>query len=186
MQGIALFFIVLGLCFWLLLGIEYSNFIQGETWTPVKAKVEDSTNSLPMTKFETGPVADRLNNLVATFVNWSYIKYSYMLGEGRYDDAKELGPHLTMFDMWVGPLAQRLPKGNQVDIFVNPSNPKETKVGFDVFRPFEMFFGTGSVFIVVGGIIMYLTKLIATTSSADDDLNKPIEYFDQKKRKGAS
>ena len=73
--------------------------------------MDKAINGLPITKFE----AHRVNEL-ANFVNWSYIKYEYKVGDGFYEHQEEMGPHLTIFDYIVGPMAYRYKKGDTIDI----------------------------------------------------------------------
>src|SRR5579883_219627 len=167
MYGFSWFFIVLGVCYFLVLGLEYGRSVQCETWTPVKAKVADAINGLPLTKYE----PNRLNN-IATIVNWSFIKYSFNVGEGLYEGEQELGPHLTVFDYWVGPLAQRLPKDSTIDVKYNPVNPKESRVAFDVLKPVETLVGTGMVFLIIGGVGLFLSRVTETATGDDEELNQ--------------
>lgn len=153
MQGFSLFFIVCGICYFALLGLEYSKYVQGQNWTRTTAIVDKAINGLPITKFE----AHRVNEL-ANFVNWSYIKYEYKVGDGFYEHTEEMGPHLTIFDYIVGPMAYRYKKGDTIDIRYNVHNPKESVFGFEVFRPVENLGGTALVLIFIGLVMQYLLR----------------------------
>lgn len=177
MRGISYFCLVLGVCYLLLLAMEYNKVIQGQNWIPVTAKVEKSIKGIPITKFE----PNKLNDITA-FVNWSFIRYNYTIGAGHYDSEQELGPHLSGFDMMVGPLKDRIKAGSTIEVRYNPRDPKDSRLGFDVFRPLENYGGSGLVFIVAGLIMFYLSKVSETTLSADYELSQPLEYFDKKRR----
>ena len=75
MQGFSWFCIVSGICFFVLLGMEYSKYVRGQNWTKTTATVKRAINGLPMTKFD----PHRVNEL-AVLVNWSYIEYEYNVG----------------------------------------------------------------------------------------------------------
>ena len=153
MQGFSWFFIVCGVCYFALLGLEYSKYVQGQNWTRTTATVDKAINGLPITKFEPHRV-----NEVANFVSWSYIKYEYRVGDGFYEHTEELGPHLTIFDFIVGPMAQRFQNGDTIDIRYNEHDPKQSVFGFEIFRPIETLGGSGLVLIFLGLTIQYLMK----------------------------
>lgn len=178
MRGLSYFCMVLGVSYLVLVAIEYNRVIQGQNWTLVNAKVEKSINGIPLTKFE----PNKLNDITA-FVNWSFIRYSYSIGSGHYDAEQELGPHLSGFDTMVGPLKDRFEPGSTIEVRYNPRDPKETRIGFEVFRPLENYGGTGLVFIVIGIVMYYLSRLSETTLSSDQELNQPLEYFEKKRNK---
>lgn len=177
MQTAAYFLFVLGISYFVLTGLEYSRHIQTQNWTAAKATVKEAINSLPITKYE----PNRLNQ-ICVLVNWSYVKYSYKIGEGHYDGEQELGPHLTVFDYMVEPIAIRLPPGKEIDIRYNPRKPGESRLALDVFHPIEMYFGSACVFTVIGLLLMYMSKIAVTAEGDDDELNKPLEYFEKKRR----
>jgi hypothetical protein len=178
MRGISYFCMVLGVSYLMLVAMEYNKVIQSQNWTLVNAKVEKSINGIPLTKFE----PNKLNDVTA-FFNWSYIRYHYVIGAGQYDAEQELGPHLSILDSIVGPLKERLPAGSTIEIRYNPRNPNESKVGFDVFRPIETYGGTAAIWLALGVIMYYMSRVTESTLSDDQELNMPLEYFD-KKRKG--
>ena len=165
MQGFSWFCIVLGICYFLLLGLEYSKYVQGQNWTRSTATVQGAINGLPMTKFD----AHRINEL-AVIVNWSYIKYEYHVGAGIYQHTEELAPHLSIFDFMVGPMAYRFKEGDKIDIRYNEHDPKQTVFGFEVFRPVETLGGTGVVFLLIGILIQVLTRSV---SSIEQESNSP-------------
>lgn len=166
MQGLSWFFLVCSICYLILLGLEYSKYVKGQNWLSAKAKVERSINGLPLTKFE----PNRLN-ILATVVNWSFIEYNYSIGEGFYQNSQEMGPHLTIFDYMVEPLALRYGEGAEMDIKYNPHNPKESTFGFEVFRPVETFGGTAGIFLILGLITMYLGRIVSTAHERIDPID---------------
>lgn len=177
MRGLSYFCMVLGVSYLVLVALEYNKVIQSQNWTLIEAKVDKAINSIPLTKYE----PNKLNDITA-FFNWSYIKYSYTIGAGHYDAEQELGPHLSAFDVMVTPIKERYPAKSTVEVRYNPREVKESRVGFEVFRPVETYGGTGAVFIVVGIIMFYMSKLSETTLANDLELNQPLEYFDKKRR----
>jgi len=177
MRPTAFFLIVLGFCYFVLLGMEYQRYIQAQNWISAKAKVEKAINSIPATKFKPNAL-----NRICTLVNWSYVRYHYIIGEGHYDGEQELGPHLTLFDYMVGPVAVRLEPGTEIDVKYNPRNPLESRVGLDVLKPIETLFGTAAAFMGVGLLLLYMNKITESAAKEDEELNKPLEYFEQKRR----
>lgn len=177
MRSIAFFLLVLGVSYYVLTGIEYFRNVQSQNWIETDGVVVKAINSLPVTKYE----PNRLNN-ICVLVNWSYVKYSYSIGAGHYDAEAELGPHLAMFDFMVGPVAVRLPDGKAIKVRYNPRNPNESRLAMDVLHPVEMFFGTASVFSALGLLLFYMSKISVTAEGDDDELNKPLEYFEKKRR----
>lgn len=156
MQGFSWFFIVCGICYFMLLGLEYSKYVRGQNWTRTTATVKQAINGLPMTKFE----AHRINEL-AVIVNWSYIEYDYKIGDGQYDHIEEMAPHLTIFDFLIGPMAYRFKEGDTIDIRYNEHNPKESVFGFEIFRPLETLGGTGLVFLAIGFLMQHAERAIS-------------------------
>jgi hypothetical protein len=177
MRGAAFFLTVLGVSYLVLAGLEYSKHIQTQNWTAAKGTVVQAINSIPITKYD----PNRLN-VICTLVNWTYVKYSFSIGAGHYDGEQELGPHLTIFDYMVGPIAVRLPKGKEIDVRYNPRNPNESRLTLDALHPVEMFFGTASVYLVAALLLFYINKISATAEGDDDELNQPLEYFEKKRR----
>ncbi len=177
MRGLSYFFMVMGACYLLLVAMEYYKVIQSQNWTLVEATVDKAINGIPLTKYE----PNKLNDFCA-LINWSFIKYSYSLGANHYDAEQELGPHLSGFDIMVTPIKDRYRPKSTVEVRYNPRNPKESAVGFEVFRPVETYGGTGLVFIVIGVLMYYMTKLQEATVAADLELDQPLEYFEKKRR----
>lgn len=177
MRGLSYFFMVMGASYLFLVAMEYNKVIQSQNWTLIDATVDKAINSIPLTKYE----PNKLND-IAAFVNWSYIKYSYTIGQDHYDAEQELGPHLSGFDVIVKPIKDRYRPKSTVEVRYNPRNPKESSVGFEVFRPVENYGGTGLVFIVIGVLMYYMTKIQEATVAADLELDQPLEYFDKKRR----
>lgn len=164
MQTVSWFCFVCAFCYFALLGIEYSKYVRGQNWTPTTAVVDKAINSIPATKFE----PNRANE-IATIVNWSYIKYEYKVGEGIYQHTEELGPHLALFDFWIGPMAYRFRHGDTIQIKYNEHDPNQSVFGFDVFRPVETLGGTAMVFILVALIMIFLQNLSKSTESTDTE-----------------
>lgn len=178
MRPASYFLMVLGVCYLVMMGIEYHHHHQGQNWNVAKAKVENAINSLPITKYK----PNQLNSSICIFINWSYIKYTYDIGQGHYDEEKELGPHLTVIDYIIGPLARRISPGDEIEIRYDPRNPKESRIGLDVFRPIENFGGSGLVFIAIGLLMLYMNKINASTMTDDEELNQSLDYFEKKRR----
>ncbi|MBX9667709.1 MAG: DUF3592 domain-containing protein [Candidatus Obscuribacterales bacterium] len=178
MKGAGYVFIVISVCYLIILAMEYYRFVQGQNWPTSTATVQKSANSLPFDKF----MSSRMDGM-ATFINWSYIRYNYSVNEGRYDAEKELGPHLTSFDFYIGTMAERFPEGTRFNVRVNPRDPKESCVGFEVFKPLEMLGGSALVFGILGTVLLYLANITSTTTGDDAELDQPIEYFEKKYRK---
>lgn len=178
MRGLSYFMFVLGISYLVLVGMEYNKVIQSQNWNLVNATVEKSINGVPLTKFE----PNKFNDMTA-FVNWTYIRYHYVIGAAHYDAEQELGPHLSVFDSMIGPIKKRLPSNSIIEIRYNPRDPKDSRVGFDVFRPMETYGGTALVFIFIGIVLFYMSKVHEATLTDDQELNQPLEYFEKKRRK---
>ena len=147
--------------------MEYSKYVRGQNWTPATARVKRAINSIPLTKFE----PHRMNE-IATVANWSYIEYEYQVGEGIYQHTEEMGPHLTMFDYMVSPMAYRFKKDDIIDIKYNEHDPKESVFGFEIFRPVETLGGTALVFfLVAGGVVFFGRRLAAPPTTETKKLS---------------
>lgn len=170
MQAFTLFCLVTSLCYFIMLGAEYNKIVKGQNWPKVTANVENAINSLPITKFESNRI-----NTIATIVSWSYIKYSYRLGEHCYYNTEEMGPHLTVFDYIIGPMAMRFPKGKKIEVKYNPANPKESTIGFEIFKPLETLGGSALLFLTAGLLYYYfrVAGLIPDVGSNEVDIRIP-------------
>lgn len=171
MQAFTLFCLVTSLCYLIMLGAEYNKIVKSQNWSKVTATVDSAINSLPITKFESNRI-----NTIATIINWSYIKYSYRLGEHCYYNTEEMGPHLTVFDYLLGPMAMRFPKDKKIEVKYNPANPKESTIGFDIFRPVETLGGSAMIFLTAGLIYYYFRKsgLIPDAGPNEVDIRIPV------------
>lgn len=138
--------------------------MRGQNWTPTTATVEKAANSIPATKYE----PNRLNE-IAAFVNWSYISYEYKVGDGIYQHTEEMGPHFSIFDYMIGPLAYRFNEGDTIDIKYNEHNPKESVFGFDIFRPVETLGGTAMLFVFVGMILLGIDRMLSVADNRDTE-----------------
>lgn len=170
MQAFTLFCLVTSLCYFVMLGAEYNKIVKGQNWPKVTATVDNAINSLPFTKFESNRI-----NTIATIVSWSYIKYSYKLGEHCYYNTEEMGPHLTVFDYIIGPMAMRFPKDKKIEVKYNPANPKESTIGFEIFRPLETLGGSALLFLTAGLLYYYfrVAGLIPDVGSNEVDIKMP-------------
>lgn len=172
MQAFTLFCLVTSLCYFIMLGAEYNKIVKGQNWPKVTATVDNAINSLPITKFESNRI-----NTIATIINWSYIKYSYKLGEHCYYNTEEMGPHLTVFDYILGPMAMRFYKGKKIEVKYNPLNPKESTIGFEIFRPVETLGGSALLFLTAGLLYYYFRKtgLIPDAGPNEVDIRIPAK-----------
>ncbi|MCW5822014.1 MAG: hypothetical protein KIT34_04380 [Cyanobacteria bacterium TGS_CYA1] len=170
MQAFTLFCLVTSLCYFIMLGAEYNKIVKGQNWPKVTATVDNAINSLPITKFESNRI-----NTIATIVSWSYIKYSYKLGEHCYYNTEEMGPHLTVFDYIIGPMAMRFPKDKKIEVKYNPANPKESTIGFEIFKPLETLGGSALLFLTAGLLYYYfrVAGLIPDVGSNEVDIRIP-------------
>lgn len=170
MQAFTLFCIITSFCYLVMLGAEYSKIVKGQNWPKITATVDNAINSLPFTKFESNRI-----NTIATIVSWSYIKYSYKLGEHCYYNTEEMGPHLTVFDYIIGPMAMRFTKGKKIEVKYNPADPKESTIGFEIFRPVETLGGSSALFLIVGLLYWYFRKvgLISDVGPNEVDIRLP-------------
>lgn len=170
--------IICGVCYLLMFGVEYGKVVRSQNWPTMNAEIVDAINGIPLTKF------NQVRHEFAALVNWSYIKYSFKIGEHYYEVTNELGPHISVFDWIVGSMKDRFKPKTFIPIHYNPNNPKETTVGFEVFRPEIMLPGSGFILLALGIIGLYFNNVVYGTGRGDDDeLNKPLEYFLEKKKK---
>lgn len=164
MRTIAIFCLVCSFCYVSLFAMEYSKYVRGQNWTPATARVKRAINSIPLTKFE----PHRMNE-IATIVNWSYIEYEYKVGDGIYQHTEELGPHLTVFDYMVSPMAYRFKKDDIINIKYNEHDPKESVFGFEIFRPVETLGGTALAFFLVAVVLLLIERMLAATTTTDTE-----------------
>jgi hypothetical protein len=170
--------IVCGVCYLLMFGVEYSKVVRTQNWPTVDAEVIDAINGIPLTKF------NQIRHELSIIVNWSYIKYSYKVGDGYYEEVKDLGPKVSVIDWIIGPMKERFPPKKIIQIHYNPNNPKDTAVGFDVFQPFPTLCGSSFILLVLGGVSLYFNSIVMGTAGGDDEeLNKPLSYFAEKAKK---
>lgn len=161
-----------------MLGVEYSKVVRSQNWPTQNAEVMDAINGIPLTKF------NQVRHEFAAIVNWSYIKYSYKIGDHYYEIVSELGPHISLFDWMIGSIRDRYKPKSIIQIRYNPNNPKEASVGFEVFRPEIMLPGSGMLLLAIGAIGLYLHSVVHGTGRGDEDeLEKPLEYFLEKQKK---
>lgn len=178
MREVSWLLIICGVCYFLMFGVEYGKLVRTQNWPTINAEVMDAINGIPLTKF------NQIRHEFSVIVNWSYIKYSFKIGEHYYENVSELGPHISLFDWIVGPIRDRFKPKSFIRVRYNPSNPQDTSVGFEVFRPDIMLPSSGVILLILGGIGLYFNNVVHGTVRGDDDeLNKPLEYFVEKKKR---
>ncbi|MCA9814158.1 MAG: hypothetical protein KC652_03520, partial [Cyanobacteria bacterium HKST-UBA01] len=89
--------------------------------------------------------------------------------DGIYQHTEEMGPHLSMFDYMVGPMAYRFKKDDIIDIKYNEHDPKESVFGFEIFRPVETLGGTALAFFLVAMVLLLLERMLAATTTTETE-----------------